>query len=430
MDLTVEGNIYTNNAFQHCCIGIENGIITSIKKQLKGNQYLRFPNALILPAGIDLHVHFRDPGGTHKEDFSSGTQAAAYGGITCIFDMPNTRPPTTTRRSLLKKEQTGIAKSYIDFGLYAMITDSNIGTLSELSPHCAGFKLYMGETTDTSGLDAKHLSAIFKATMETTKRTAIHAEDRSCLQRSKADENSLKDHLSTRPASCEEQAIQQVLDAHTHHSSPLHICHLSSCEGFELLRKKPSSISIGVTPHHLLFDVDMISQNQTYFKVNPPLRTHFDREMLWYGLQHGLIDVIESDHAPHTLEEKSMAFDEAPSGIPGVETMYPLFLSQANKKILSYNRVVQLLCERPAELMNIPKGKIAVGYDADFIVISPKASKKIASDDLHSKCGWTPYESMNALFPSHVFLRGEPLIEEGELVAKQGTGSLITPQVQ
>jgi len=192
-----------------------------------------------------------------------------------------------------------------------------------------------------------------------------------------------------------------------------------------MLRARPKNLSVGVTPHHLFFDIDNIDSKRSFYKVNPPIRSKFDRESLWNGIKNGFIDVLESDHAPHTLEEKEDEFEKAPTGLPGVEVMYPLFLSEAKKDHLSFNRLFSLLCERPTELMGIPKGKLEVGRDADFIIVDLKIENKIKSENLHSKCGWTPFEDRSAIFPSHVFIRGEKLIEDHEIQVKQGFGNFV-----
>jgi len=165
--------------------------------------------------------------------------------------------------------------------------------------------------------------------------------------------------------------------------------------------------------------------SQTFYKVNPPIRSSFDKEALFNAAKNGIIDMIESDHAPHTKNEKDTEFNEAPSGLPGVETMIPLFLCLAKNEVISFQRVISLLCQRPAELLNIPKGKIEVGRDADLIVVDLKNEIRIKSDTLHSKCGWTPFEDWSAIFPSHVFVRGEKLIEEHEIQMSQGFGQFV-----
>jgi len=425
MDLTIEGKAYINGSFENCCIGINEGKISSIKKILKSENHINFGKKLILPAGIDIHVHFRDPGHTYKEDFKTGSKASAFGGISCIFDMPNTTPQTNNIRTIIEKKRIAENKCYVDFGVYAAVTNDNIESIVDMSRHCSGFKLFLGNTTNSLNINEKKLSEILKQTALLKKITLFHAENEQCLRRNSAVEFNLKDHFFHRPSECEEISIKHILDSSREKRPNIHICHLSSCEGFELLRRRDNNISIGVTPHHLLFDIENVKSKQTFHKVNPPIRTKFDRETLWYALKNGLIDVLESDHAPHTIEDKETDFDNAPSGMPGVETMYPLFLAEAKKGNISFQRLISLLSEKPAELMNIPKGRIEIGRDADLIVVDIKKVSKIKQDAIHSKCGWTPYEGRSAIFPTHVFVRGEKLIEENEIQVKQGFGKFV-----
>jgi len=425
MDLTIEGKAYINGAFEKCCIGIERGKIASVKKILKGDEHLNFGNKLILPGGVDIHVHFRDPGFVHKEDFSSGSKSAAFGGITCVFDMPNTHPQTIDTKNLVEKIESAKKKSFVDFGIYAGITDNNIENINDLSKHCNGFKIYLGSTTNSLQLSEQKLQSAFKKISETQKPVLIHAENDECLRQHRITEKNLSDHLRSHPAKCEEISIKNILNLSQNTTTKIHICHLSSCEGFEVLKTKSENISIGVTPHHLMFDIGKIRSNQTLYKVNPPLRINFDRETLLYGFKTGAIDILESDHAPHTLEEKNIEFDKAPSGIPGVETMFPLFLAEVKRNNLSFERLISLMCERPANLMKVPKGKIEVGRDADLIVVDLKEMSRIKAENLHSKCNWTPFEGMNAIFPTCVFVRGEKLIEECEMLGRQGFGRFV-----
>jgi len=425
MDLTIEGKTYINGNFEDCCIGITDGRISAIKKILKEDEHYNFRGKIILPAGIDIHVHFRDPGLTHKEDFSPGTMAAAYGGISCVFDMPNTVPQTITLRSLSDKIISAKKRAYVDFGVYAGITDGNIKNIDELAKKCHGFKIYLGGTTNSLHFNSNNLKETFDKIKSTNKPVLIHAEDNNCLVKHKLKENSLVDHMNSRPAECEETAIKNILKASGDTNTRIHICHLSSIEGLELLRKRSKNISCGVTPHHLLFTAQDDLKPQSHYKVNPPLRSNFDREALFVALKNGLIDILESDHAPHTLEEKDKEFNDIPSGLPGVETMFPLFLHMAKKETLSFQRMISLLCEKPVELLNIPKGKIEDGRDADFIVVDLKKDCKIKSENLHSKCGWTPFEGLPAIFPECVFVRGEKLIEDYEMLGAKGFGKFV-----
>ena len=192
-----------------------------------------------------------------------------------------------------------------------------------------------------------------------------------------------------------------------------------------MLRDRSKNLSVGVPPHHLFFDVHRVSSNLTFYKVNPPIRSSFDKDALWSGVTNGIIDVCESDHAPHTLEEKSIEFNDAPSGLPGVETMYPVLLAAVKKERLSLTRLLSMIGERPAQLLNLAKGKLEVGLDADLIVVDLKKTEPIDTDQLHSKCGWTPFEGYPAIMPSHVFIRGEKVIENNEILIRQGFGRNI-----
>jgi dihydroorotase len=425
MDLTIEGKIYHNEAYEQGCLAIQQGKIIAIKKTLKSDNHLDVGNNLILPAGIDLHVHFRDPGYIHKEDFSTGSQAAVFGGISCVFDMPNTQPPTTNAQALKEKRQIAGRKSYVDFGLYAAVSDENLGRITELSPLCNGFKIFLGSSTHSLQLSKQNLRVALLETNRTKKITLLHAEDEHCLKIHEDKENNLVDHLRCRSAECEETALHTILNNTQNLSSPIHICHLSSCEGFEMLRKRPSNISVGVTPHHLFFDVHSLNTKQTFYKVNPPIRSSFDRDTLWYGVNNKLIDIFESDHAPHTEEEKNVTFNDAPSGLPGVETMYPLMLAAVKKEQITLDTLLALLCERPAQLVNVPKGKIEVGRDADFIVVNMKKTEAITAERLHSKCGWTSFEGFQGTFPSMMFIRGERVIDDRQMLVKQGFGTSV-----
>ena len=425
MDLTIEGNAYINGVFHHCCIGVENGKIAEVKKNLKSDTHFDVGRRLILPAGIDIHVHFRDPGFTYKEDFFTGSQAAAFGGISCVYDMPNTKPLTTTPVALADKIQGAGKKSVVDFGIYAGITDGNVKMISQLASQCSGFKIYLGGTTNAVQLNSSHLPEVARLVAASKKITLVHAESHSCLEQHRKVEASFKDHLLTHPALCEETAIKQIFDVAKTVPARFHICHLSSCEGVELVKKRPKNVSVGVTPHHLLFESENIGSPQTWYKVNPPVRTRLDREALWQSTTTGGIDVVESDHAPHTLEEKDVEFDKAPPGLPGVETMYPLLLARVQQDRLSFQRLLPLLCEKPAELMNLPKGKIEVGRDADLAVFDFKTIQPVSVENMHSKSGWTPFEGWPAIFPEMVFLRGEKLIDDHELQVKQGFGRFV-----
>jgi dihydroorotase len=424
-ELVIDGNAFIQGSFQHCCIGIDDGKITEIKKILKGDLHHAFSKHILIPAGIDIHVHFREPGMTRKETFQTGTLAAAYGGISCVFDMPNTIPQTTTISALQEKISHATHHAVVDFGFHAGIADKNIESIVSLSSLANGFKIYLGSTTNSLLLSPSQIGRAFQQVEHTHLPVLCHAEDPSCLYQHMLIERTLSDHHKGRPPNCETKSIEVLLKEAVKYTTPIHICHISSKESVELLKNKPSNVTCGITPHHSLLNIDKLKPNDGRYKVNPPLRPKDHMTALFDSLKDGSTEIIESDHAPHLLDEKNVLFDEIPSGIPGVETMMPLFLSLAKKDLLSYQRLISLLSSRPAELIGVNKGRIEKGYDADIIAVDLKNDCIIKAEMLHSRCGWTPFEDWPAIFPEVVFIRGEKVIEHNEIQVNVGFGRFV-----
>jgi len=417
MEVVVEGSCYVSGRLERCCVGIENGRISEIAKTLDGDTVYKFGNKIVLPGAIDAHVHFRDPGMTNKEDFGTGSMAAICGGVTCVLDMPNTRPPTTTPSALRDKKRIAESKSLVDFGLFAGVRQGT--DIAALSRDVVGFKLYMASTTGellVQSLD--QVSEELRAVAASGKVLAVHAEDESL--RRKEPERSLEDHMKNRNADCEASAIRKVRDYAK--ACRLHICHVSARNSVPLITRVPNLTS-EVTPHHLLLDTS--SRTGTLGKVNPPIRRRDDRQGLFQALRDGAFDIIASDHAPHTLEEKEEDFDYAPTGMPGVETMLPLMLHHVRERHFDLGTVVRKLCERPAEIYGIKKGRIAPGYDADLTVVDISSTSVIKGSKLHSKCAWSAFEGMHGVFPKAVFLRGEVIVEDGHLVGERNGRDVV-----
>ena len=328
MDVSVEGKIYINGTFENACLGIKKGQIVEIKKILKSDNHFDFGNKLILPAGIDVHVHFRDPGMTHKEDFSTGSMAAAYGGISSVFDMPNTNPQTTNTALLSEKISSFKKKSFVDFGLYCAVTNDNIDKIEKIGKKCNGFKIYLGSTTLSLLLDKKNLKNAFENISKTGKPVLIHAEDEECLIQHRMQETNINDHLSSRPSICEEISIKEVLNASKNSGARVHICHVSSCEGIELLKNRTGGVSFGVTPHHSLLSVDNETKNALLTVMltdkNPGVRLEALKVLkrLPYDeiIKQGFLTVLTSDttsglrieavNAISELIEKGLSFSQ------------------------------------------------------------------------------------------------------------------------
>ena len=417
MELVVEGNCYVAGRMQRCCIGIEAGKIVKIAKVLDGDRVLNFGNQLVLPTAIDAHVHFRDPGMTAKEDFATGSEAALHGGVTCVLDMPNTKPSTTTVAAIREKKISASAKSLVDFGFFAGVKPGI--DVEAMAKEAVAFKLYMGSTTgDLLVPELKQVKKELGRIARTGKVLAVHAEDEEL--RKKEPENDLEGHLKNRPNECETRAIRTVRDAAQ--GCKLHICHMSARQSLqETMGRK--GLTTEVSPHHLLFDTS--SRLGALIKVNPPIRRREDRQALFQALKNGSIDIIASDHAPHLLEEKQDDFEYAPTGTPGVETIFPLMLQLVRENHLAIDQVLGRLCERPGEIYGINKGRIEVGYDADLMIIDMLSGEYIKAENLHSKCGWTPYEGMPAIFPKAVFVRGELMVEKRNRVGERNGRDVV-----
>jgi len=411
MELVVEGECFISGKLEHLCIGIDQGRIAALGKRLEGDRHLDFGGQKILPGATDSHVHFRDPGMTHKEDFHTGSLAALHGGVTCVLDMPNTSPPTMTVDAMREKKAIAKTKSVVDFGLFAGIRHG--ADIAGLSKEAIGFKLYMAGTT--GDLLVPSIDSVAQELEEIRSGggvVAVHAEDEGMRKRDP--ERGLRDHLRNRRNECETSAIRNI----SKHggSAKLHICHISARESIALVRQA-KGITCEATPHHMLLDIDR--PIGTMGKVNPPLRTRGDRQALFLAFKQGEIDVLASDHAPHTMDEKGEDFEYAPSGLPGVETMLPLVLNHVRERHLALATVVRAACERPAEIFGLNKGKIAVGFDADLVVVDFMAGQEIKGDRLHSKCGWTPFEGMSGIFPKAVIVGGELMMKDGGIVGER-----------
>lgn len=402
----VEGKLFYQGRLQRACVGIEDGRIVSVKKVLKGEEHFDFGDRLVLPGAVDPHVHFREPGHTNKEDFQTGSLSAIFGGVTCVLDMPNNVPPTIDADSLREKRERVMGRSWVDYGLFGGVAPST--RISSLQG-CHAFKVFMGSSTQSTLVrEEKDLSRIIDEVSVTGKVLSVHAEEDAMLVR--MDERSLRDHEECRPRQAEMAAIGRLLRYQGR--AKINICHVSCMESLASL--KGSSATFEVAPHHMLLDSSM--DLGAWGKVNPPLRRKADREGLLAAFCRGEIPMLATDHAPHTPDEKERGFGEAPSGVPGVETGLGMLLLLVKKGMLSLDVLVKAACHTPAVTFGMNKGEIAEGRDADLLVIDPRDVRTIRGRDLHSKCGWTPFEGREAIFPQTVFLRGNVVIEDGAIV--------------
>ena len=396
-------------------LGIDDdGRIATVKKILRGEDEIDHGEAVILPGCVDLHVHMRDPGLTHKEDFASGTRSAAIGGVTTVADMPNTRPAVTRHRTLEDKISVLRGRACIDYALYAAPQEARV--VSSLT-EAAAFKLYLAESTGGLQVEPDAVPAIVDAAGREQKLVVVHAEDPSLLARVPG--RDLRGHSTARPKEAEQKAISSL--ARVSGSARVHVAHATCIEALDAV---PPGVTTEVTPHHLF--LDWTRPLGARGKVNPPLRSREDREALWEAFRAGRGDIVASDHAPHTLEEKEGPFEETPAGVPGVGSSFPLLMRRMRAGDIELPRLVSSMATRPTELLGIRKGSIEIGRDADLLAVDPRRIEKITAKRLHAKCDWTPFEGMEGCFPLAVYLRGEPIVEQGEPVA-DGRGRLLSP---
>ena len=407
MELVIEGRVLLEGGLSECCIGIEDGKIAKIAKTIeRSDRRLDFSRLIVMPAGIDLHVHFREPGMTQKEDFGTGSAAAACGGVSYVLDMPNTKPPTMTLSDLKEKMALASKNSHVDFGIAALLDENT--DVSNLDGQASAFKIFLGETTGGLGIPTSDLAKVLSKASDCRTPIFVHAERTGALP--EAVEKNLVDHDARRSEKSEREAVELVC-ASRRGSQTIHLLHATQAEVLGMARK--GGITAEVTPHHLLLDTH--SGLGALGKINPPLRCKSTRVRLWDAFAKGGADTIGSDHSPHTEGEKEQEFDAAPSGMPGVETMMPLMLQKVAEKKLEIEVLSRCCSSRPAEIAGLNKGRIGVGADADLIVVDIRKSAKISADRLHSKCGWTPYEGMEAVFPALTMIRGEEVARGGEL---------------
>lgn len=403
-------------------LGIKDGKIVSIKKSpLPAAEIIDLKGKIVLPGLIDAHVHFRDPGLTFKEDFHTGSAAAAAGGFTTVLDMPNTIPPTNTPKAFNEKIEIGQKKSLVDFGLHAGVADlSLIEELVELRP--ASFKIFMDMSDPNFLMDA--FSEINR--VAPLHLISLHAEDGKVvkqytdLAKKKGSDPEL--YAQARPPKAEIEAVKTGLSLANKYNQKIHFCHVSTKKSLEIINQAQNTgleVTSEITPHHLLLDSSYLKSFGTLAKTNPPLRDNKNRLNMNYLPQ---IDIIGTDHAPHTMEEKSEDVWNAPPGVPGLETILPLLLTQLNQGNMSFAGIKRLLCETPAKIFNIPhKGFIAEGMDADLVVVDLKKEDIINPDDFKSKSEYTPFEGFHVKgMPVMTMLRGKLIMEYGNIFKNNG----------
>lgn len=374
----------------------------------------------ILPGVIDSQVHFREPGLEHKEDLETGSRAAVLGGVTAVFEMPNTNPLTTSEEMLADKIGRARHRMHCDFAFWVGGTRENAGIVGELErlPGAAGIKVFMGSSTgDLLVEDDEGVASVLR---NTRRRAAFHSEDEFRL-RERAGlrvENDPSSHPIWRDETAALMCTERLVRIARETRARIHVLHISTAEEIAFLENHKDVATAEATPHHLTLTADDYARLGTLIQMNPPVRESRHRDGVWRGLGQGVIDVLGSDHAPHTLEEKSKPYPASPSGMTGVQTLVPIMLDHVNAGKLTLERFVDLSSHGPNRIFGIArKGRIAAGYDADFTIVDLKRKETIRNEQAGSKAGWTPYDGKEVTgWPVGTLIRGKRVMWEGEIV--------------
>lgn len=423
-DLVIHGgSVATPGGIVRADVAVADGRIAAIGTipARLGGEVLDATGLHVLPGVIDAHVHFREPGLTHKEDFETGSRAAVMGGVTAVFEMPNSDPVTTTGDRLLEKLERAKGRMACDYAFYIGASSENAGLLGELErlPGCAGVKVFMGASTGSLLLADEE--GLLRAMRSGRRRMCFHAEDEDRLQQRKA--LALQGRPDTHPvwrdAECAHLAGARLMRLARQTRRRVHVLHATTAQEMELYLAYRDIATVETTVNHLTLSApDCYQQLGAYAQMNPPVRDVSHQAALWHAVGQGLIDCIGSDHAPHTRAEKDGVYPATPSGMPGVQTLVPVMLTHVAAGRLTLDRFVDLTSAGPARVYGVAgKGRIAAGYDADFTLVDLKASRTISNADMASRCGWTQFDGMKATgWPMATIVRGRIVMRDGAVI--------------
>ncbi|MGX9181431.1 dihydroorotase [Mesorhizobium sp. BHbdii] len=411
-------------------IGINGGRIAAIGDlgQASAGETVDCRGLHILPGVVDSQVHFREPGLEHKEDLETGSRAAVLGGVTAVFEMPNTNPLTTSEAALADKVRRATGRMHCDFAFWVGGTRDNAGDAGELErlPGAAGIKVFMGSSTgDLLVEDDEGVASILR---NTRRRAAFHSEDEFRLRErlSERIEGDPSSHPVWRDEIAALRCTERLVRIARQVRARIHVLHISTAEEIAFLEQHKDVATCEATPHHLTLSLDDYARLGTLIQMNPPVRVVRHRDGIWHGIAQGIVDVLGSDHAPHTLAEKAKPYPASPSGMTGVQTLVPIMLDHVNAGRLTLQRFVDLSSHGPQRIFGMArKGRIAAGYDADFTIVDLKRRETITNAQAGSKAGWTPYDGREVTgWPVGTVVRGRRVMWEGEIVTP-GQGKAV-----
>ncbi|MEM9738661.1 MAG: dihydroorotase [Pseudomonadota bacterium] len=425
------GTIVTPGGEDPCDIGVQRGKIAFLGHlaRMDAGEVIDCTGLHVLPGVIDSQVHFREPGLEWKEDLETGARSAALGGVTAVFEMPNTEPTTTTPDMMLDKLARAKNRMDVDHAFYAGATNENSDVLAEMErmDGCCGVKVFMGASTGSLLVESDE--GVERVLRAIKRRAAFHSEDeyRLAERRDLAVQGDWQSHIVVRDVEAAVSSTRRLLKLARKTGKRIHVLHISTAEEMDLLRDAKDIASVEVLPNHLtLAAPDCYERLGAYAQQNPPVREARHRDALWRALNAGIVDVLATDHAPHTKEEKDRPYPASPSGMPGVQTLVPVMLTHVNDGKLSLRRFVELTSAGPQRVFGIAgKGRIAEGYDADFTLVDMGARETITHDWSKSKCGWTQYDGFDAKgWPVGTIVRGQTIMRDGDLLQK-GKGAPV-----
>lgn len=422
-----EAQILLPNGLESCDLATKGGKIAALGNiaEEQAEKIINLKGKIILPGIIDSQVHFREPGPTHKEDIASGTLGALHGGITTVFEMPNTSPPTIDAVAMADKVTKAKGRAWTNIGFYMGGADQNVDKLKDLEnvPGCVGIKVFFGSSTGS--LLFNNMQLLEKAMKSTKKLMSFHCEDEDRLQERKhLTETAGGDasvHAKWRDELTALNATQKVVNLAKKVGRKVHILHITTAEEMEFLSLNKDTATVEVLPQHLTLSApECYEKLGTYAQMNPPIREKRHQDALWKAIDAGIVDVIGSDHAPHTREEKDKGYPNTPAGLVGVQTLLPIMLNHVNNKKLSLEKLVELTCTNPARLAGLEsKGCIEIGKDADLTVVDMNKKMTITNAWIKSKSAWTPYDGMEVTgWPVMTIIGGQIAMRDDVVLTK------------
>jgi dihydroorotase len=431
-DLIIKnGNCFINDNLVSTDIAIKDKKIVKIAKNLNdAKEVIDASGLTVLPGCIDTQTHFREPGSTDTEDLHSGSRAAIVGGITSVFEMPNTNPPTSNMKEFQRKLDLAKNRMYCNYAFYFGATADNANDLASLEglEGCCGIKLFAGSST--GNLLVAEENDIEKVFKNASKVVAVHSEDEEILNRNKKliKEGDVHTHPIWRSDECAISSTRRIVRIAERYKKKAHILHVTTKQEIDFLSQHKGNITFEITPQHLtIYAPDCYDKLGTYAQMNPPLRdkSHYDR--LWYGVKNNLNDTIGSDHAPHLKINKEKTYPNSPSGMPGVQTLMPVMLNHVNDGKLTLSQLVKLVCENPVKIFGIQnKGFIKEQYDADFTIIDMHKTIEIKNENIESKCGWSPFDGFKFKgTPVSTIIGGKIKMKDGKIIGNPSGQPLI-----